>query len=50
MDGDAVREYVKARRAILREEGLDPEMLEANVRDGTAGTSTLVRFFDALRP
>lgn len=49
MDGEVVREYVKARREILRKEGLDPDVLEANVNDGVAGTSTLVRFFESLR-
>lgn len=49
MDGDVVREYVKARREILRKEGFDPDVLEAKVKDGVAGTSTLVRFFESLR-
>jgi GMP synthase (glutamine-hydrolysing) len=49
MDGDVVREYVNARREILKREGLDPDVLEAKVRDGVAGTSTLVRFLESLR-
>jgi GMP synthase (glutamine-hydrolysing) len=48
MDGDVVREYVNARREILQREGSDPDVLEAQVRDGVAGTSTLVKFFDSL--
>jgi GMP synthase (glutamine-hydrolysing) len=49
MDGDVVRQYVNARREILRGEGLDPEALATNAKDGAAGTSTLVRFFHRLR-
>ena len=49
MDGDVVREYVKARREILKAEGLDPDALETSAKEGAAGTSTLVRFFESLR-
>ncbi|HVW24564.1 MAG TPA: glutamine amidotransferase [Polyangiaceae bacterium] len=46
MDGDVVREYVRARGAILNDEGLDADALATNARDGVAGTSTLLRFLD----
>jgi GMP synthase (glutamine-hydrolysing) len=45
MDGAVVREYVRARRATLLEEGLDPDALIAGAQDGRAGMSTLDRFF-----
>lgn len=48
MDGEVIREYVRARRAMLHEEGLDADALMMNAKDGAAGTSTLVRFFESL--
>lgn len=43
-DADVMRGYLAGRRAILREEALDPEALEAATEETPAGTQLLRRF------
>lgn len=43
----AMRAYIAARAAVLREEGLDPEALHAAVRETTAARALLERFAQA---
>jgi GMP synthase (glutamine-hydrolysing) len=47
-DGDVMRGYVAARAAELRDEGLDPALLEARAGDAAHGASVLERFVDGF--
>lgn len=47
-DHEMMRGYLEQRAELLREEGLDPEQLIAEVRDSPHGTSLLRRFFEIV--
>ena len=49
IDARVSRAYVTGRAERLREEGLDPDALAADVRDTPAGTSILRRFTELVR-
>jgi GMP synthase (glutamine-hydrolysing) len=44
IDGDAMRGWVEARRPLLLEEGLDPDMIHADAVDAPGGAATLRNF------
>ncbi|NOY91082.1 MAG: glutamine amidotransferase [Deltaproteobacteria bacterium] len=44
MDTDYVRLLIRQRAAAIREEGMDPEALEAGLRDSDDGAALLARF------
>lgn len=43
-DADVIAGYLAARRELIRDEGLDPEALERDVRDSPEGPRLLARF------
>lgn len=48
-EGHVMRGYLAQRAAVLREEGLDPEQLIADVRESPHGSALLRRFFEIAR-
>jgi GMP synthase (glutamine-hydrolysing) len=48
-DAEIVRGYIKARRSLLLEEGLDPDAISHNTRDTDHGTRVLRRFGEIVR-
>lgn len=48
-DAEIVRGYIKGRRSLLREEGLDPRALSEGARDTEHGTQVLRRFGEIVR-
>jgi GMP synthase (glutamine-hydrolysing) len=49
IDHAVSRRYIEERRAIIRDEGLDPDALADNVRHTPAGTALLRRFAELAR-
>jgi GMP synthase (glutamine-hydrolysing) len=47
-DADVMRRYVDARAQIMRDEGLDPEAIRAEIRETPAATALLSRFVSLL--
>ena len=48
-DAEIVRGYVRARRSVLLEEGLDPDAISSSICDTDHGTRVLRRFGEIVR-